>query len=639
MKSNYANLDLLRAFAVLSVVLAHLWQGCVRFELLPYSAATNQFLHNLSFTGVMFFFVHTCLVLMLSLHRSGKGHQARNFLIRRAFRIYPLSWAAIALVLLTGLTDQPMNAIHAAGVRGILANLFLVQNVERSAPSILGPLWSLPWEVQMYLLLPLFYFVLRRYERLLPALWLWLGASVCAFLCTSPAMPRGFHAAVFPPMFIGGMVAYQLLHRQGESTRGGFGARRIHAALWPLFILALFAVQGVLMGHHNFETQAGVLVDSLICLLLGLAIPSFTDLRSQWLTRPAEEIAKYSYGIYLLHVPAFEIVFRGLPHLPLAAKCALFLFTTAVLSVAAYHLLEHPLIQLGKRLTAEPAGKGRSNQPEAGEPTVSSDGFEYAEPNSGQPLVSIITPVYNAAHWLPQTLDSVRAQTLPAWEHILVDDGSTDDSIPVMEEACKRDGRVRLICATSHLGPAGARNLALRAARGRYIAFLDADDLWLPEKLERSVEWMRAHGYSFIYHDYRHMSHDGKHVGALVEGADVLDLRTLHTRRGAGGCLSVVLDRAQVQDFCFPQEYKLLNEDFCAWMRLIRAGHLGHRLPLDLGRYRLSPNSRSANKLNAAYHVWRIYREISRLNLLHAAFWWLQYAWSGFWLHRLARPR
>ena len=639
MKSNYTNLDLLRSLAVLSVVAAHLWHGCVDYHLLPYSDVTNQFLHNLSFTGVMFFFVHTCLVLMLSLHRSPEKNSVRNFYIRRAFRIYPLSWAAILLALTTGLTDAPMNAIHAAGVKGILANLFLVQNVVRSVPSILGPLWSLPWEVQMYLLLPLFYFALRRFERFLPSFWFWLGATALALICTSQTLPRAFHAAVFPPMFIGGMVAYQLLYRQSEAAQRGFGARRIAAGLWPFFILALFAVQGILMGWHSFESQIGTLIDSCICLALALAIPSFHELHARWFVRPAEQIAKYSYGIYLLHVPALEIVFRAAPSLPLALKCLLFIVVTAVLSFAAYHFIEHPLIQFGKQLTGgvgEQATFSKREHPVAATKSAISTAQQT---DSNQTLVSIITPVFNAARWLPQTLDSVQAQTYSNWEHILVDDGSTDGSIELIEKVAQRDTRIRLMRTAKNGGPAVARNLAIQSARGRYIAFLDADDLWLPEKLARSVDYIEQNDYAFIYHDYRHISHDGELVSALIRGPEVLNMRTLHTRRGTGGCLSVVIDRTKVPDFHFPLNYKLLHEDFCAWMSLIRDGHLGHRLPVDLGRYRLLPKSRSANKLNGAYNTWLIYREVSRLNLVHAAFWWLQYAWNGFWLYRLARPR
>lgn len=256
------------------------------------------------------------------------------------------------------------------------------------------------------------------------------------------------------------------------------------------------------------------------------------------------------------------------------------------------------------------------------------------------PLVSIITPVYNAARFLAETLASVRAQTLTDWEHILVDDGSTDDSVAIVEAAARDDSRFRLLRMAKNGGPSAARNLALDAARGRFIAFLDADDLWLPEKLARSVEWMTEHGYAFIYHDYRHISQDGSRVGALIIAPDKLDQRTLYTRRGHGGCLTVVIDRQQIPQVCFPD---LKNpdypEDFYLWATLIKQGHTGHRLPADLGRYRLSNNSRSANKLESARNAWRLYRSISGLPLGLAAFWWMQYAWNTFWMYRHARPR
>jgi teichuronic acid biosynthesis glycosyltransferase TuaG len=255
------------------------------------------------------------------------------------------------------------------------------------------------------------------------------------------------------------------------------------------------------------------------------------------------------------------------------------------------------------------------------------------------PLVSIITPVYNAARWLPETLATVQAQTFTDWEHILVDDGSTDDSLAIGEEAAANDPRVRLLRTSSNGGPSTARNVALDAARGRFIAFLDADDLWLPEKLARSVEWMTSQGYGFIYHDYRQMSHDGSRVGALISGPETLNMRTLHTRRGTGSCLSVVIDREQISDFNFHGGDSYLHEDFCAWLSLVRKGHLGHRLAADLGRYRLSATSRSANKFVGAIKVWKIYRELSLLPWMLAASWWMQYAWSSFWLQRYARPR
>src|ERR1035438_9732549 len=240
------------------------------------------------------------------------------------------------------------------------------------------------------------------------------------------------------------------------------------------------------------------------------------------------------------------------------------------------------------------------------------------------PLVSIITPVYNAAHWLPEAMASVRAQTLTDWEHILVDDGSTDDSLAIVESAAAKDTRLRSL-PTPHKGClAVLRNLALDVACGRYIAFIDADDLWLPEKLARSVEWMTTNGYAFIYHDYRHFRTGGQ-VGAVVAGPKELNLRTQHTRRGVN-CVGVVIDREQIPGFRFLEGlYPYHHEDFIAWLSLIQRGYTGHRLPVDLGRYRLSKASLGANKFAAAKRAWRIYRDLSRLPLPRAVSWGTQY--------------
>jgi teichuronic acid biosynthesis glycosyltransferase TuaG len=254
------------------------------------------------------------------------------------------------------------------------------------------------------------------------------------------------------------------------------------------------------------------------------------------------------------------------------------------------------------------------------------------------PLVSIITPVFNAAPWLLETLASVRAQTLTDWEQILVDDGSCDNSVAIAQAAAQQDPRFRLIRTPRNMGPSSARNLAVDVARGRFIAFLDADDLWLPEKLALSVAWITSRGYSFIYHDYRHMSHDGLRVGALIKAPEKLDWRALHTRRGTG-CLTVVIDRKKIPVFSFPPIAPYRAEDFCLWAQIIRMGHIGHRLPADLACYRLSAGSRSANKLEGSINAWHLYREVSMLPIPVAAFWWLQYAWSALTLYLWARPR
>jgi peptidoglycan/LPS O-acetylase OafA/YrhL len=333
---------------VLSVVSSHMWHTCVSFHVCADNLFISQFIHDFGFTGVMFFFVHTCLVLMLSMHRAPDAHRARNFLIRRAFRIYPLCWAAILLALVTGLTDLPQDSFHALGWRGILANLLLVQNLfkGRGVNSILGPLWSLPWEVQMYLVLPFFFAILRRYNRLSTVFMIWFGFALLALAGTQPQLSH-MGWTFCPPMFIAGMVAYSLLmHKPAQARRYALPAWG-----WPLFVLSLFVIEPLLVGGREMSSPVSTVINSCNCFVLSLAIPSFHELTAGWIVRPAQQIAQYSYSVYLLHVPAIIFCFMFFPGLALALKIPLALAFTGLLSFVSFHVIEDPFIRLGKRLT------------------------------------------------------------------------------------------------------------------------------------------------------------------------------------------------------------------------------------------------------------------------------------------------
>ena len=254
------------------------------------------------------------------------------------------------------------------------------------------------------------------------------------------------------------------------------------------------------------------------------------------------------------------------------------------------------------------------------------------------PIVSIITPFYNSKRWLAEVVSVTKAQTLRNFEHLLVDDCSTDGGSDELNSIIKDDPRYRILTLAQNSGPSVARNLALNSARGQYVAFLDSDDIWLPDKLEEQVKWMIKSGYALSFHDYRFMSHDGKLIGNLVNGPNLLNLRTLHTHRGVG-CLAVMIDRFRIKEFRFPEfSAKAIPEDYVAWFSLIKDGHMGHRLPKDLGRYRVSNNSRSANKLKAAKAMWTVFRGVEKLPLFQAFVNWCCYALVAYVLHWRAKP-
>lgn len=253
--------------------------------------------------------------------------------------------------------------------------------------------------------------------------------------------------------------------------------------------------------------------------------------------------------------------------------------------------------------------------------------------------VSIVMPAYNAETYIGESIESVLAQTYLDWELLVVDDCSTDSTVGIVEGYARNDERIKLLRAEQNGGPARARNRAIDAASGRFISFLDADDLWHPKKLARQLAWMAERKVALCYHDYRHLSADGSLVGRPVKGPDRLDWHIHHCRRGVG-CLSIVVDRAHCPDPRFPEDLgPLIAEDFVAWSRVLRQGVVGYRCPEDLGLYRILPRSRSSRKLGAAQSIWRIYRDVEQISLVRAGWWWLRYVADATRIHVVSRPR
>ena len=225
--------------------------------------------------------------------------------------------------------------------------------------------------------------------------------------------------------------------------------------------------------------------------------------------------------------------------------------------------------------------------------------------------VSIVTPAYNAQAYIAETIASVQAQTYGDWEQIVVDDCSRDETAKEVKALASGDGRVRLIEQQRNQGPARARQTALDAARFRWIAFLDADDLWMPQKLERQLRFMRDHGSVFSYTAYRRISADGMRVGRIVS----VPARMTYSRllgNTAIATSTVILDREAIGPLRMTETY---YDDFVLWLGLLKRGFTAHALKEDLMRYRVVAKSVSRNKATSAMHVWRTYREVERLPL------------------------
>lgn len=197
-------------------------------------------------------------------------------------------------------------------------------------------------------------------------------------------------------------------------------------------------------------------------------------------------------------------------------------------------------------------------------------------------LVSIICPSYNTASYISATIESVLNQTYMNWEMMIVDDNSTDNTDEIVAKYMAQDSRIRYIKNSTHCGAALTRNCALREARGRWIAFLDSDDLWEPDKLEKQICFMEENGYAFSYTCYSEMDADGNATGIQVSGPAKITKLGMYAFCWPG-CLTVMYD-ASVIGLIQIEDIKK-NNDYAMWLQVCRKANC-YLLPLNLARYR-----------------------------------------------------
>lgn len=247
-----------------------------------------------------------------------------------------------------------------------------------------------------------------------------------------------------------------------------------------------------------------------------------------------------------------------------------------------------------------------------------------------KPLVSIVVPVFRAEKFIRETISSVLAQTEASWELLLIVDALSDDaSLAICREYAAREERIRVLVDGSYRGVAANRNAGIKAARGAWVAFLDADDVWLPQKLAVQIRDLLRSDRAFGAHSYDVMDENGR----LLSRRRVLRKRELVAsdllRENSVGCFTVIIRQDLLEGKSFQDG--LPHEDWIFWMRV-----LGDRPELSilcsseiLGRYRQVQASRSSSKVKAAWDRWRLLRQELRVPLLPALFYFAHYALAG----------
>jgi len=227
-------------------------------------------------------------------------------------------------------------------------------------------------------------------------------------------------------------------------------------------------------------------------------------------------------------------------------------------------------------------------------------------------LVSIITPSYKSKDFIVQTIESVLIQTYHNWEMIIVDDVSPDDSNKVIEEYIKKDSRIKLIKLEENSGPAVARNRAIEEAKGRYIAFLDADDLWMPKKLEKQIAFMQDKQCILSYTAYETMSESGEKESLVVRPHQKLSYTDL-LKSNQIGCLTAIYDTEKIGKVYMPLISK--RQDYGLWLKILKQIDFAYGIDEPLSVYRIMSNSVSSNKYKLLKYNYLLFRKYEKFSI------------------------
>ena len=241
--------------------------------------------------------------------------------------------------------------------------------------------------------------------------------------------------------------------------------------------------------------------------------------------------------------------------------------------------------------------------------------------------MTIITPCYNAAPFISQAIESVLAQSFGDWEMIIVDDCSSDDSLSIIQKYARIDSRIRYLRTDKPSGsPTLPRNMGIKEAKGRYIAFLDSDDAWLPSKLEEQVIFIRSGPYDFIYSDDEKRAWDGKRNQRLIRARRISSFwDTLESNEIP--CLTVLLRKDLIREVRFKS---IPKEDYAFWLEILRKGYKAYNTGKVHALYREAKNSRSGNKFEMFKSQWYVLRKVEGVKRIPAIYFMLIFAYKGF---------
>lgn len=247
-----------------------------------------------------------------------------------------------------------------------------------------------------------------------------------------------------------------------------------------------------------------------------------------------------------------------------------------------------------------------------------------------QDKVTVVTPSWNSEKYIQETIKSVQAQTYQNWEMIIVDDCSTDKTIEIIESIAKVDPRVQVLRQDKNSGAGAARTRSMQNATGRFIAYLDADDIWKPDKLEKQVQFMKEKNCGFSCTSYEVINDAGeplcKYVRMLPK-VDYVGFLTNNLLQTVG--IMVDTDKVDKKYLVMPDIRR--RQDAATWLQVLKAGYDCYGLDEILAEYRRTVGSLSSNKFKAIKGIWKLYRDIEHLSFLFSSYCFIRYAFLAVW--------
>lgn len=242
-------------------------------------------------------------------------------------------------------------------------------------------------------------------------------------------------------------------------------------------------------------------------------------------------------------------------------------------------------------------------------------------------LISIITPAYNAESTIEKAIESVLNQTYNDWELLIINDCSSDKTEEIIQNYSSKDRRIKYFCTERPSGgPSVPRNIGLKNSKGKYIAFLDSDDLWFPNKLEEQINFLLVNNYKFVYSNYEKISYDGKRNNRFIFVRNVSTYKdTLKSCEIP--CLTILMDSSLIENRQFKNMGK---EDYIMWLEILRDGTIAYNTGKVHALYRESNNTRSSNKFKMIYQQWNVIRNIEKQNLIKSIYYLSTYLFKGY---------